>query len=172
MLHDRGVPVAVIPGSQGIATWGLVGQDLFTMPVEAAYAIRGGLSRQAALESITITAARVLGIDDYVGSLEVGKDADVIVTDGDILHYKTMVYYSVVNGRLAYDKAEESLLSHIRPLDGESRFREYVEQALEETHPEPEEGEGGEAEEGEGGDESGESGEGGEGGEPDEGDGG
>ena len=174
MLHERGVPVAVVPSSTGISLSGLVGRDLFTLPVEAAYAVRGGMDRQTALESITITAARILGVGDRIGSLEIGKDADLIVTDGDVLHYRTLVHYAVVNGRMAYDKAEESLLSHIRPLDGESRFHpaEILEE-LEKIHPsEPpaDEGEGEGEEEGEG--EGEESGEGEEGGDEGEGDGG
>ncbi len=141
MLYDRGVNVAVVPPSTGISLSGLVGRDLMTLPIEAGFAVRGGMSRQAALESITISAARILGIDDHVGSLEVGKDADFVVTDGDVLHYATLVHYTVVNGRLAYDKNEESLLNHIRPLDGDSRFQasQLVEE-LEKIHPPEEEG--------------------------------
>ena len=60
-----------------------------------------------------------------------------------------MTYYAVVNGRLAYDKAEESLLSHVRPLDGPSRYSPAeILEMVEEVHQE-EEGEEGEAEEGE-----------------------
>jgi hypothetical protein len=139
MLHAGGVPVAVIPGQSGISLMGLAGRDLMTLPVEAAYAIRGGLSRDAALEAMTITAARILGVEDQIGSIEVGKDADLIVTDGDVIHYKTLVYYTIVNGRLAYDKSTESLLSHIRPLEGEPRFHEAeLVEELEKIHPPPE----------------------------------
>lgn len=155
MLYDRGVSVAVIPSSTGISLSGLAGRDLMTLPMEAAFAVRGGLPRQAALEAITIGAARILGIDDRVGSLAAGKDADLIVTDGDILHYQTMVYYTVVNGRLVYDKEKESLFAHIRPLEGSSRYElppEIIED-LEKAHPpeeEKKEDEPGEPEKGEG----------------------
>jgi hypothetical protein len=50
-----------------------------------------------------------------VGSLEVGKDCDAIVTDGDLLHYRTFVQYAVVDGKLAYDKEKELFFAHIRP---------------------------------------------------------
>ncbi|MGD8451121.1 MAG: amidohydrolase family protein [Phycisphaerae bacterium] len=115
ILHDHGVPVAVVPGTQGITTWGLAGRDLLHLNMEAAFAVRGGLTNDEALRTITIDAARILGIDDRVGSLEVGKDADLVVCDGDLLHYMTQVHYTIVNGRVAYTKSAESLFAHIRP---------------------------------------------------------
>ena len=83
--------------------------------MEAAFAVRGGLSEAAAIEAITIEPARILGVADRIGSIEVGKDADFIVTDGDLLSYLTHVRWSVINGKVQYDKMEEGLLDHIRP---------------------------------------------------------
>jgi adenine deaminase len=83
--------------------------------MEAAFAVRGGLSNDAAIRAITIDAARILGIDHRVGSIEVGKDADFAIVDGDLLHYMTMVRWTVVNGRIAYDKKKDSFFNHIRP---------------------------------------------------------
>jgi imidazolonepropionase-like amidohydrolase len=85
------------------------------LPMEAAFAVRGGLSEDAAVRAITIDAARVLGIDHRVGSIEVGKDADFAIVDGQLLYYMTLVRWTVVNGRVAYDKQKETLLDHIRP---------------------------------------------------------
>jgi|GEM_PF-257860 len=115
VLYESGVPFAIIPQSTAISMGGIVGRGLLMMPMEAAFAVRGGLPEHAAIEAITIGAARILGIDDQVGSIEVGKDADLIVCDGDLLHYKTMVQWTVVNGKIAYDKEKESLFAHIRP---------------------------------------------------------
>lgn len=115
ILYDHGVTVAVIPASTSIATWGIAGRDLMHLRMEAAFAVRGGLSNEAAIRTITIDAARILGIDHRVGSIEVGKDADFAIMDGDLLHYMTMSRWTVVNGRIAYDKAKDSLLNHIRP---------------------------------------------------------
>ena len=97
---------------------GLAGRDLMHLPMEAAFAVRGGLSQKAALAAITLDAAKILGIDHRVGSIEIGKDADFAIVDGDILHYMTMVRWTVVNGHVAYDKQKDSLLEHIRP-DGD-----------------------------------------------------
>lgn len=119
LLYGSGVPFAIIPRSGGISLGGIAGRDNLMLPMEAAFAVRGGLPEQAALEAITINAARILGIDRWVGSIEEGKDADFIVCDGDILHYKTMVQWSVVNGRVVYDKEKEPLFAHIRPRSGE-----------------------------------------------------
>lgn len=115
ILHRHGVPLAVVPSMTSITTWGVAGRDLLQLNMEAAFAVRGGLPNDAALRAITIDAARVLGVDHRVGSLEPGKDADLIVVDGDPLHYMTMVRYTVVNGRVVYDKDKEPLYSHIRP---------------------------------------------------------
>ncbi len=115
IMHDHGVPIAIIPANTSITLWGLAGRDLLHLNMEAAFAVRGGLSDDAALRSITIDAARLLGIDHRVGSIEVGKDADFAITDGPILHYMTHTRWAVVNGRIAYDKQKDTLYNHIRP---------------------------------------------------------
>ena len=115
ILHRSGVQVAVIPGEEGISLTGIVGRDLMHLPVEAAFAVRGGLPEPAAFAAITLVPARILGIAHRAGTLELGKDCDLIVTDGDVLHYETFVQYAVVAGKLAYDKQEELFFAHIRP---------------------------------------------------------
>ncbi len=114
ILHRHGVPFAVVPEVSAITLWGLAGRDLLHLNMEAAFAVRGGLSNEAALRAITIDAARILGIDHRVGSIEPGKDADFAITDGDILHYMTHVRWTIVNGRIAYDKEKDTLFDHIR----------------------------------------------------------
>jgi adenine deaminase len=98
-----------------VVLMGIAGRDILHLPIEAGFAVRGGLSERAALEAMTIVPARALGVDHRVGSLEVGKDCDLIVTDGDLLHYETFVQYAVVEGKLVYDKQEELFFAHIRP---------------------------------------------------------
>ena len=115
ILHRAGVSVTIIPGSAGISLGGIVGRDLMHLTVEAGFAVRGGLSEKAALDGITIEPARLLGVEARVGSIEVGKDADMIVTDGDILHYQTFVQWAVVSGEVVYDKEAELFFAHIRP---------------------------------------------------------
>lgn len=115
ILYKAGVPIAVVPAAESVDLGGLVGRDIMALPIEAGFAVRGGLPEDAALASITTVPARILGIGHRVGTLEVGKDCDAIVTDGDILHYQTFVQYAIVDGRQVYDKEKELFFAHIRP---------------------------------------------------------
>ena len=69
------------------------------LPYEAAKAVAYGLTPEQALESVTLAPAQILGIDDRLGSLEVGKDATFIVTNGDPLDTMTAVEHAYVRGR-------------------------------------------------------------------------
>lgn len=69
------------------------------LPYAAATAAAYGLPPERALAAITLEAARVLGIDDRVGSLEPGKDATLIVTTGDPLEFATQVERAWIGGR-------------------------------------------------------------------------
>ena len=72
------------------------------LPVCAALAVREGLPEDAALRSITINAARITGIDDRVGSLEVGKDADIAVFSGHPLDFRSRCVLCTVDGQVAH----------------------------------------------------------------------
>ena len=61
------------------------------LPLCAAMAMRSGLSRQEALAAITIQPARIAGLDSRIGSLEVGKDADLVLATGDPLDLDTRI---------------------------------------------------------------------------------
>ena len=65
---------------------------------EAAIAIQHGLSFDQALAGLTIEAAKILGIEDRVGSLEVGKDGDLALYDGDPFEYTTHAVGTVIDG--------------------------------------------------------------------------
>ena len=151
ILHAAGVPVTIIPSSAGISLGGIVGRDLMHLTVEAGFAVRGGLSEDAAIAGITIEPARLMGIDHRVGSLEVGKDADMIITDGDVLHYQTFVQWAVIEGEVVYDKEAHLYFAHIRPRPEASLAPEERLDAGE-NPPEEAEEEGGEEAEGEGDD--------------------
>jgi imidazolonepropionase-like amidohydrolase len=69
------------------------------VPYHAAMAASYGLPKEEALRSITLYAAQILGIADRVGSLEVGKDATLIVTDGDPLEIMTNVSMEFIQGK-------------------------------------------------------------------------
>src|SRR6476646_8390515 len=66
----------------------------------AGVAVAYGLTKEQALEAITLSPAKILGIDDRTGTLEKGKDANIVVSYGDILDMKTSnVIYAFIQGR-------------------------------------------------------------------------
>lgn len=71
----------------------------------AAMAVRAGMSRDAALDALTLAGARMLGLQERVGSLQAGKDADFIVLSGDPLSVYTHVEQTWVEGARVYDRA-------------------------------------------------------------------
>ncbi|MEQ1605773.1 MAG: amidohydrolase family protein [Pyrinomonadaceae bacterium] len=76
------------------------GAEVRDLPYHAGLAAAFGLSKEDALKSVTLYAAEVLGVADKMGSLEVGKMANVVVTDGDILDSRTNIKYMFINGRM------------------------------------------------------------------------
>lgn len=72
----------------------------------AAFGVRAGMSREAALEAMTLAGARMLGVDDRVGSLEEGKDADFIVLSGDPLSVYSHVEQTWVEGEEVFNRAD------------------------------------------------------------------
>ena len=69
--------------------------------------IRYGLPEDVALKAITINPAEMSRISDRVGSIEIGKDADLVVFDGPWYELKTRVDMVFVDGVVAYDRAED-----------------------------------------------------------------
>ncbi|MFL5741368.1 MAG: amidohydrolase family protein [Flavisolibacter sp.] len=70
------------------------------LPFNAGTAAAYGLTKEQALQAITLNAAKVLGVDKQTGSIEVGKDANVIISDGDILDMRTsQVTQAFIQGR-------------------------------------------------------------------------
>jgi len=67
---------------------------------EAAIAASNGLSRRDALATITIDAAKILGLDKRIGSIEKGKDADLAMYDGDPFEYLTHCTGTIINGKV------------------------------------------------------------------------
>ena len=70
----------------------------------AALAVRAGMSREKALEALTLAGARMLDLGDRVGSLEPGKDADLVILSGDPFSIRTKVLQTWVEGRKVFDR--------------------------------------------------------------------
>lgn len=70
------------------------------LPFNAGTASAYGLSREEALSSVTLNAAKILGIADKTGSIEVGKDANMVISEGDILDMRTnIITHAFIQGR-------------------------------------------------------------------------
>ncbi|MBN1223173.1 MAG: amidohydrolase family protein [Candidatus Aminicenantes bacterium] len=90
-LAKAGVLICFSSGSDPAAS-----KDL---PYHAARAVAFGLDRNKAIEALTVNPARIFGIDDRVGSLKVGKDADLFITTGDPLDLRSEVKHLFINGK-------------------------------------------------------------------------
>jgi imidazolonepropionase-like amidohydrolase len=71
----------------------------------AAFGVRAGMSRKTALEALTINGAKMLDLQDRIGSLKPGKDADFIILSGDPLSVYTHVEQTWVEGRKMFDRS-------------------------------------------------------------------
>jgi len=117
LLYEAGVPVAF--STQGSA-------NVRRLPEHAAKAVAYGLSREAALRAITANPARFLGLGDRLGSLEEGKRANVIVTDGDPLQLTTTVDRMYIGGReVSLDSKHKKLWRDYRDRDSRGNREQY-----------------------------------------------
>jgi len=91
-LQQAGVKFAISTGDAG--------SEVRDLPYHAGLAAAYGLSKDEALKSVTLYPAQILGIADKFGSIEQGKTANIVVTDGDLLEPRTNVKYLFINGRL------------------------------------------------------------------------
>lgn len=97
-LRKAGIPIALQSGYESYVPKTRV--VLF----EAAIAAANGLTFEQALAAITIDAARILGVEKRIGSLEVGKDGDIALYDGDPFEYTSHCVGVIINGRVVSDK--------------------------------------------------------------------
>ncbi|HUU46099.1 MAG TPA: amidohydrolase family protein, partial [Acidobacteriota bacterium] len=89
-LHQAGVRFCISNGGAS---------NVRNLPYQAATAAAHGLPADEALKAITLYPAQILHVDDRIGSLAVGKDATMIVTDGDVLETPTQVEIEFMAGR-------------------------------------------------------------------------
>ena len=74
------------------------------LPVQAALAHKAGLPEEEALKAITINAAEIMGIAHRVGSIEAGKDADIVIFNGHPFDWKTQVEKTMIDGEIVYER--------------------------------------------------------------------
>ena len=73
--------------------------DVRNLPYEAGFAQAYGLSHEEALKAVILNPAEILGVADKIGTIEPGKIADLVVTDGDLLEIRTQVKNLFISGR-------------------------------------------------------------------------
>lgn len=95
ILAKAGVKVSIITDHPVVPEQYLV--------ISAALAVREGMEEQDAIRAITQTPAELCGVGDRIGSLEAGKDGDVVIWDGHPFEYKSKVAKTVILGQVVYD---------------------------------------------------------------------
>ncbi|NLG89234.1 MAG: amidohydrolase [Clostridiaceae bacterium] len=98
ILSKEGIPVAIMTDHPAVPIQYLL--------LSASVAVREGMAEEDALKAITINAAKSAGIDDRVGSLEPGKDADIVIFSGYPFDYKTKVDMTIINGKVVYRRIQ------------------------------------------------------------------
>jgi imidazolonepropionase-like amidohydrolase len=89
LMHQAGVKVAIRTNET---------ENVRNLPFNAGFAAAYGMGKEEALKAVTIVPAEIFGVDDQLGSLEVGKVANVIVADGDPFETKTQFQHIFING--------------------------------------------------------------------------
>ena len=74
------------------------------LPLCAGIAVKNGLPVEEGLKAITINAARICQVDDRVGSIKKGKDADIAIFTGNPMEVFTETLYTIINGQIVYDR--------------------------------------------------------------------
>lgn len=108
-LRERNYETAAILQKAGVMV--AIMTDHPVVPIHhltlcAALAAKAGMGREAALEAITLNAARICGVDHRVGSIEPGKDADLVLLDGHPFDIETNVLTTWIDGQVVYQRAK------------------------------------------------------------------
>jgi imidazolonepropionase-like amidohydrolase len=99
-ISDAQIPLAISSGFEDYVP------KTRSIRFEAAMAMAHGFGFDKALGSITLEAAKILGIDKDYGSIEMGKVADLVLYDGDPFEHSTQVKYTIIGGRIVYNRED------------------------------------------------------------------
>jgi len=104
MLADAGVPFALLLGTSGATSypWWQLGT-----------CVRNGVDRRQALEALTIVPARILGLEDQIGSIAEGKLANLQILTGDPLKATTWVDTVLLEGEVVYERSKDPKLQYL-----------------------------------------------------------
>lgn len=111
LLHEAGVDFAIYSGGTA---------NVFSLTYEAGMAVAFGLPMEKALRCLTLDAARILGVDDRLGSIEEGKIANLLITTGNPVEYTSQVHTMFIRGeKVPWDDKFNRLLRRFRGREGE-----------------------------------------------------
>lgn len=111
LLHEAGVDFAIYSGGTA---------NVFSLTYEVGMAVAFGLPMEKALHSLTIDAARLLGVEDRLGSIEEGKVANLLITTGNPVEYTSQVETVFIRGeKVPWDDKFNRLLRRYRARTGE-----------------------------------------------------
>lgn len=101
ILNEKGIRVAIITDHPVTS--------INYLPLCAGLAVKAGLNMKEAFKMITINAAEILGVNERIGSIEVGKDADLAIFDGNPMETMTNTLYTIIDGQIIYSKVMVNL---------------------------------------------------------------
>ena len=112
LLSRAGVKVSFFgaSGSRRIMPTGALGGE---PALNAAWAFRNGTAEQEALKMLTLNAAEMVGMEDRIGSIDVGKDADFMILEGHPFDYRVLPQMVFIDGELVFQSGGES--EHVTP---------------------------------------------------------
>ncbi|WP_053955807.1 amidohydrolase [Inediibacterium massiliense] len=96
ILNNAGMKVAIMTDHPVI--------PVQYLPMCAAFAVKAGMKEEEALKAITIYPAEILGIDNHVGSIKEGKDADIAIWDGHPFDLQSKVSCTIIDGTIVYEE--------------------------------------------------------------------
>ena len=94
VLNKAGIKISITTDSPVI--------PLQHLPICAALAVKDGLDKWEALKAISINPAEILGLEDRVGSIKVGKDADIVIWSADPFQIDAKVEYTIIDGKVVF----------------------------------------------------------------------
>ena len=99
VLHRAGVPIAITTDHPVSL--------IQYLPICAGLAVKAGLPMEEGLKAITINPAKICGVADRMGSIEIGKDANLAIFDGNPMEVFTRTLYTIIDGTVVYDHRTE-----------------------------------------------------------------
>ena len=106
ILTEAGVTVALTTDHPVLNVYQL-------LHAAAAVVRETGMDEYDVLRLITVNAAKILGVGDRVGSIEKGKDADLVIIDGHPFDYLSQVAYTIIDGRVVYPKPSPNSIAAV-----------------------------------------------------------